>query len=144
MTVINLVLMDNLNRETRKQLVTEEATVADVQTLVTAFLPLWAAVSGLGVQSAEVKFDLTVTPQTPVNPSNIDEGATFNVTTGDGYKTGYKIPGILEAHRLPGGAIDLTDADIIAYFTDFDTGNSRVNANNPTTIDVVNAGVLDK
>lgn len=144
MPVISLTIMDSLNRERTKQLVTELTTVAAIQTFLDAYLPLWAGVSGLGIQRADVVMPLTVSPQTPAANSNIDEGATFNVTTGDTYKTGFKIPGILDALRLPGGAIDLAALGVTNFFADYLTGDARVNKNNPTTVTVVNSGVLDK
>jgi hypothetical protein len=120
MSIIATVsLIDSYARPTTKKLETETSVLADAQTAVTGLLTDLNAITDL--QCVGVSYSLKDGTQifAGVAGSNVDVGATFKVRLADGTVAAYKVPGFPAAKVGPSGEIDVTDADVVAYFDNF-------------------------
>lgn len=123
---ITITLKDGQNRETTHTitLAASITTIAAAQTALDAYLADFQPATGLGVQKAEVSVPLTVTPSTPQDSSNIDEGAKMTILTTDSKKWSYRIPGPVKDGSgvfvyIVGGEVDTGDALITALFANY-------------------------
>lgn len=123
---ITLGLLDGQNRETTITftLVSTITTIADAQTALDAIVADWSGVSGLGIRNAYLSVPLTVTPTTPQDTSNFDEGAKMKILTTDAKNWSFRIPGPLKDVDgvfvyITGGEVDVSDAGIVAFFANY-------------------------
>jgi hypothetical protein len=138
-----VTLIDSQSRQVTKSYETETDVLATAQVAVAALVADLEAVTDLGV----VKVTYTVGDVTLESAagagSNVDVGATFRCRLDNGKIAALKVPGFPIAKCSGGGAVDLTDADVIAYFANFEAaGDFKVSEGNVITS--VLSGQLDK
>lgn len=125
---VTVSLVDGQGRPTSKEfnLATSVNTLAAAQTAVSALLTDFALVSGLGVVSAQLSVPLTVTVTGAQSPlTNYDDGASMTLAMEDGGQFNERIPAPLlnaggdDWAYIAGGAVDVSDAGIIAYYANY-------------------------
>lgn len=142
---VTYTFTDDEGRSTTRTWTTTSSTIALALVDVTAFVAILTAafdcgLSGVTITNKSIADDFAATAD-----ANIDEGATFQVTADDGYDYSIKVPIPKLAIRAGGGAIDLANAQVLAFTNQFLTGGKwRVNNRAPTFVTVVNKGLLDK
>lgn len=141
-------MVDELNRKTTKTFFNTNALIADVLTDIAALSPLLQAIIQGGLVDVIISQASTGGAFTPsAEESNVDEGMAIKVRGADthGYSVGIPMP--RNDLRQAGGAINVADPDVVAFFAKFDgtVGNDwRINLRNPTSIATVLSGTLDK
>ena len=141
---VTFTFTDDNGRSTNRTWTTTSATVADALTDVTAFVVKLTAAFDCGLSGVIITEKSAADDFAAVGNSNIDEGATFKVTAEDGFAYNIKIPIPKAVIRAGGGAIDLTDALVIAFVDQWKTaGKWRVNVRNPQFVVTVDKGLLD-
>lgn len=137
--------LDAYGRVRRQTLTTTATTIADALTNVAAFVPLFDAISDGGLQSVSVNSQDEAEAYAAAAGSNIDVNASLQVQGDDGYKYDLNVPMIQAALVIGGGAIDISDANLVAWTNQFLTGGVwRMNNRTPTFITSVIKGILDK
>lgn len=122
---INVALIDGQGRETSHQLVlqADQDTVAEAQSVLTAWAALYQAAGGGGIASATVTFNLTLTPTAADADSKVGDTAWVKLLLTDGRKPSYGFPmpkktdGVF--NWIEGGNVVKTDTDLLAYFDQF-------------------------
>lgn len=119
-------LIDGQDRETSITLTLPAAvvTISAAQAILDAIVADWPGISGLGLLSATMAVNLTVTPTSAQAASNFDEGALMSILTTDAKTWDFRIPGPLKDEDglfvyITGGKVDTADAGIIAWFANF-------------------------
>lgn len=130
MAVITVQLSDGQGGTGSKEfpLAASVTTVAGAQSALDDLVAAWPAASGAGVSNPTVSFALTMTPIAAEPDSNLDEAARIRLamSTGVGNEN-YRIPapaktgGIFD--YITGGAVDVGDAALTAFFALFATGD---------------------
>lgn len=144
MLAVTFTFTDDNGRSTTRQFTTTSTTLADAITDVADFatkadLIFDSGLAGVVITQKDIAADYAA-----LALSNIDEGATFQVTADDGFKYNIKIPIPTATIRVGGGALDLTDVNVIAFMDLFKTGGKwRVNNRTPTFVVTVDKGLLD-
>jgi len=138
-------LLDSNGRETTRSWFNTQAAIADVLTDAATLAGLLAAITDLAIISCVVTFTDPSVAEAGAAVSNIDEGVTVQVLGADGYKYPVNIPDVPDA-KVSGGAMSTTDADLVAFFNEFDpsTGTWRVNLRNPVGVTQILRATLDK
>jgi len=123
---VTLGLVDGQGRTTTKEvdLVNTVTTIAAAQTAVEALVADWPALSGLGVATASLSVNLTVTPTAAQDTANIDEGAAMKLLMEDGGYFSYRIPGPLKDEDgvfvyITNGEVDVSNAGVTGWFANF-------------------------
>jgi len=143
MWTVNVILVDDLGRQTRKTLQNTVATLADALTAVGAWASAYVAIADLGIVQANlIQIDYSEA-SAAVAGSNIDTGAAFKVALTNGGFASHHIPGLKQSLAIPGGGIDVTDADILTYFGLFEAGGSWRLSDGESITSVV-SGQMDK
>lgn len=122
---ITITLKDGQNRLTSKTVTLDAAItdIGDAQTALDSYLADFAGASDLGIVSASLTTQLTVTPTTAENTSNFDEGVNMTILTTDGKKWNDRIPGPSKTagvfDYVTGGVVDTSDAGIVALYANY-------------------------
>jgi len=136
---------DALERKTSRSFHSTRALIADVIADVAVFAPLWNAVSEGGLQDVVITQTSEAAAFAASAGSNIDENASLKVLGADGFNYDFDLAMPIQVLRLIGGGIDLANIDLLALIAQFQGANAwRVNLRNPTQINTLVAGVLDK
>jgi len=139
----NVLLIDDMNRNTTKRIECEATVLATAIADMTALLSDLAALTTLGVVKVNYSdTDLTGAFATTAG-SNVDTGATFRLQTTDGGVVAYKIPGFDQAKADGNGNIDPLDADVVAFFANFLAAGAFTLADGET-ITAVLSGKMDQ
>lgn len=137
--------LDAYGRVRRQTLTTTATTIALALTEVASFVPLFDAISDGGLQSVSVNSQDEGDAYAAAAGSNIDVNASLQVQGDDGYKYDLNVPMIQAALVIGGGAIDISDANLVAFTNQFLVGGTwRMNNRTPTFITSVIKGILDK
>lgn len=137
--------LDSYGRVRRQTLTTTATTIAAALTDVAAFVPLFDAISDGGLQSISVNSQDEGDAYAAEAGSNIDVNASLQVQGADGYKYDLNVPMIQAALVVGGGAINISDAALVAFTNQFLVGGAwRMNNRTPTAIISVIKGILDK
>jgi hypothetical protein len=146
--IVQFNLIDHNNSVIRKKFWNTNTDLATVLADVAVMAPLLQAIVQGGLQDVTISTeDSSDAFAVSAEESNIDEGMTLSVLGGDGFNYPLKVPMPRSDLRLPGRAIALNDADLVAFLAKFDGGAGndwRINLRNPTTVVSVNSGKLDK
>lgn len=127
MTIFNavIVLEDAYGRQTRKSYELSDISDVDVgaefltaRGLVAGLATDLAALSEANILSYEVK-ERVVYSDVADAGANIDEGITLLVRKADNYKAVLKVPAPINAVIDPDGTVDIADAAVTAYYTNF-------------------------
>lgn len=137
-----VTLIDSLNTITTKTYETETDVLATAQVAVGALIANLLAITDLGVVSVTYSEKDLSEASAAAADSSVDPGATFRVRLDDGYIAAHKVPGFPIGKVAPGRSIDVTDADVVAYFANFEpAGGFTLNRGN--TVDEVLSGTYD-
>ncbi len=137
--------LDTYGRVKRQTLTTTATTIATALTDVAAFVPLFDAISDGGLQSVSVNTQNEDEAFAAAAGSNVDVNASLQVQGADGYKYDLNVPMIQAAMVIGGGAINISDAAMVAFTNQFLVGGAwRMNNRVPTAIISVIKGILDK
>jgi len=143
-SVVKFNFLDGNGRKTSRSIVYDSDVLATVLTGAAALAVLWAPLTDLQLTGVVVTKKDNSVVFAGVSTSNIDENVSVQVLGADGYAYDFDLPDPPTA-KISGGVIALTDADLVAFFAEFDAGSSwRVNLRNPTAVASVVKAVLDK
>lgn len=138
-----VTLTDSLNRITSKRYETETEVLATAQSAVADLITDLEAVTDLGVVEVTYSLKDDTEASAAAAGSNIDSGATFRARLDNGKVAALKVPGFPISKVSSGGSIDVSDADVVAYFANFETaGAFTVNEGN--VISELLSGQFDK
>jgi hypothetical protein len=119
----SVALYDGLGRTINKSYELDTTDFATAQTEVAAMVDDLQAITESEVLSYTVAQRTAYSGTSPVG-SNFDEGATISLRKTDNFKAVHRIPAPTQALRQAGtDAVDTTDADLIAYFGNWISGN---------------------
>ena len=146
--VVNVVLVDGQDRETSLSLVLQSdvTTLAGAQAAFDAWDDLYVAAGGGGIASASVTFPLTVTPTSADPDSKIGDTGWVKLLLADGRKPSYGFPmpkktdGVF--NWIVGGAVQKTDADLVAYFDQFKTAGALAYGRYTATVLAAAGGII--
>lgn len=146
---LSVTLMDAYGRETSKRFeFQDKVLLADYVLNANGLLTDLAAVTDLEIiRASMVLTDGLSIPESGVEGSNIDVGATFSgfVEGGDGKKATLKVPGIKPAFVGPLGIIDVEDVTVAAFLEHWLEGdNDDFYLSDGETISDWIVGTLDK
>jgi hypothetical protein len=120
MTIVATVsLIDSLNTQVTKRFECEAATLAIAAVDLNLLITDLEAISELGVVSITYSEKDVAEASSPAALSSVDMGATFRVRVADGGIASHKVPGFPIAKVDTNRNIDVTDADVVAYFDNF-------------------------
>lgn len=113
------------------------ATLAQIQTYVTNYVPLQRAIQGPTIEVAEVTFSLTV-PSNAVAAANINaqNGARFSFANASLNKWGIWIPGLDPTLFVGKKDINTADANVVSWLAYITTGNGTIAPCNEAEQDV--------
>lgn len=138
-------LEDEFGRKTSRTWKNTSATIADCLADVAVIGPLLDAVIQGGMTGVNISTADDATTFVATSPSNIDENASIKVRGADSREYDFDLPMPIAAVRLAGGAIDVANVNLVAFFDQFlAAAKWRVNLFNPTDIVQVISGTLDK
>jgi hypothetical protein len=140
--IATVTLVDSLNTQVKKRYEMETDVLATAQTVMVDVIADLEAVTDLGVVSiAYTEKDDTLESAAAAN-SSVDAGATFRLRLTDGGVAVHKIPGFPIAKVSSNRNIDVSDADVVAYFNNFfDAG--ALTLSDGETISAVLSGTFD-
>ena len=119
-----VTLVDSLNTQVTKRYECEATTLTQAAIDVGLLITDLEAVTDLGVVSVTYsEKDVSEASAAAAN-SNVDEGATFRLRLADGGIASHKVPGFPIAKVGGNRAIDPTDADVVAYFENFEAAGT--------------------
>lgn len=137
--------LDSKGRVKRQTHTVTDTTIAAALTSTTAFVALFDAVSGGGLQSVSIAIQDDGDAFAAEAGSSIDRNGTLQVQGDDGFKYPLNIPMIDDDLVTGGGAITIGAAELVSFTDQFLTaGKWRVNNRFPTFITSVISGQLDK
>lgn len=115
----SITMVDSYGRKTIKRIETDEPVLADAITALTAYMTDLDAVTDL--QATKITYHDIETGVVFAGEadSNLDVGATFRVLLDNGKEAAHKIPGFPASLVGAGGQIDVTGAEVVAYFANF-------------------------
>src|SRR5262245_38260778 len=122
---ITITLKDGQDRLTTKTVTLSAAitTLSAMQTALDSYLADFVGASDLGVVSASVTSQLTVTSTTAEATSNFDEGVNFSILTTDGKKWNDRIPGPSKTSGVfdyvTGRVADTSNAGVVALYANY-------------------------
>jgi lipoprotein signal peptidase len=141
--VATVSFVDGFGRQTTKRIETTATTIADAQSQVAAYLVDLNPLTDL--QAVGATFSMKDPGQVFVGTatSNLDVGATFRVRLESGKLASHKIAGFPLSLVGSGGAINVADALVQAYFNNFKT-TGELRLSDGEAITDVETGELDK
>lgn len=135
---------DSRARSTSRTFVNNQALIATVITDVGVLAPLWNTITDLELVDVVITQVNTDDAFAGAATSNVDENTSVKVQGADNRVYDVDLPDLPDA-KHPIAALDITDADVVAFFDEFDAASHwRVNLNNPTDITAILSGLLDK
>lgn len=138
-----LTLVDAMNRNTSKELECEATVLATALTDIDDYLVDLATVSDLGLTKINYSEKDVADAYAATAGSNVDTGATFRLLLSDGNIIAYKIPGFKQSLADGAGNIDPADADVAAYFDNFEAAGAFTVGRLRTVVTVL-SGEMDK
>jgi len=135
-------LMDDLNTSVTKRYEMEATTLAQAAIDMGVLAADLLAVTDLGIVSVTYSIKDTAEASSPASGSNVDTGATFRLRLDSGKVASHKIPGFPQSKVGGNRAIDPADADVAAYFGNFETAGA-FKLSDGETVDVVLSGTYD-
>lgn len=117
-----LTLVDSMGREVTKRIETNQTTLVDAAGAISDYIIDLEAVTDLGSIGSSYSAVGSGNTFSVTSGSNVDTGATFKVLTGTGKKAAHHVPGFKQSLAGGGGAIDVTQNEVVAYFANFLTG----------------------
>lgn len=143
---VTIRLRDSFNREVTKRIETNETVLADAIDAISGvggYLSTLNPFTDLQYIGATYSTPLDVTGAfAGAAGSNVDQGATFQVQTTTGKRASHKVPGFPTSLVGAGGVIDVTQAEVVAYFAHFISGSLRLS--DGEAVAIVLSGQLDK
>ena len=137
-------LMDSRARRTSRTYHNTTALVATVLTDIGVLAALWDTITDLALIDAVITQVDASEAFSGAAVSNIDENTSVKAMGADGRTYDVDMPDMPDALH-PGESLDVTDADVVAWFDEFGVANNwRVNLSNPTAITLLLSGLLDK
>jgi hypothetical protein len=138
-----VTLIDSFNSTVSKRYDMEATTLSQALTDMTALVADLEAVTDLGVVSVTFSQKDVSLESAAGADSNIDVGATFRVRLDNGKVAAHKVPGFPQSKVSSDRNIDVADADVAAYFANFEAaGAFKISETNVIT--AVLSGKLDK
>jgi hypothetical protein len=135
-------LMDDLNTSVTKRYEMEATTLAQAAIDMGVLAAHLLAVTDLGIVSVTYSIKDTAEASSPAAGSNVDTGATFRLRLDSGKVASHKIPGFPQSKVGGNRAIDPADADVVAYFGNFETAGA-FKLSDGETVDIVLSGTYD-
>lgn len=114
--IAQLVLQDSRKRRTTKRIETTTDVLATAITDVASLATELAVLTDLELIAVNFTNKDTSSNFAGVADSNVDVGATFQVRLADGRAASHKLPGFPMSKVNDDGGINVTDADVAAYF----------------------------
>lgn len=138
-------LIDGMNRVIGRTFSNNRATVAEVLTDVAVLWPLLAVITKGGLQEVIIHQVSQATQGAADATSNKDTGMTLTLDTTGVKDYGMRIPMPEEALKLAGGAVDTSNAGLLAFLAEFDAAKPwKVNLANPVSYVSIVKGTIDK
>ncbi len=135
---------DSRGRTVSRSIHNTAALIADVLTDVGVLGPLWDALTDLAFEQVVITQRDDSDAFAGAAISNRDENTSVKVMGEDGYVYDFDLPDVPDA-KHPGESLDVTDADVVAFFDEFETADRwRINLRTPTAIASLISGKLDK
>lgn len=132
--VATVVLQDSLNTQVTKRFECEATTLAQAAIDMNLLITDLEAITDLGVVSITYSEKDITEASAPAANSSVDAGATFRVRLDNGKVAAHKVPGFPIAKVSTDRNIDVTDADVVAYFDNFlAAGNFTLSEGNVVT-----------
>lgn len=122
--VATVTLVDSLNTQVTKRYECEASTLAQAAIDMTGLITDLEAISDLGIVSINYSEKDVTEASAAAEDSNVDVGATFRVRLADGGVASHKVPGFPIAKVGGNRAIDPDDADVAAYFENFEAAGA--------------------
>jgi len=135
-------LMDDLNTSVTKRYEMEATTLSQAAIDMGVLAAHLLAITDLGIVSVTYSIKDTAEASSPAADSNVDVGATFRLRLDSGKVASHKVPGFPISKVGGNRAIDPADADVAAYFGDFETAGA-FRLSDGETVDVVLSGTFD-
>lgn len=137
--------IDGFNRQTQRSWWSTSTLLVDALTDIAALASAINALSDGGLDGVVITNVDTSEDFAAVAGSNVDDNASIQVLGGDGYKYDFNLPMPITALFNADGTVDTSNAALATLMGLFATGdNWRINLRNPTDIDSVVGGTLDK
>ena len=140
--IATVQLMDDLNTSVSKRYEMEATTLAQAAIDIGVLAADLFAVTDLGIVSVTFSQKDVSEASSPAAGSNVDTGATFRLRLDSGKVASHKIPGFPQSKVGGNRAIDPADADVAAYFGNFETAGA-FKLSDGETVDVVLSGTYD-
>lgn len=140
--IATVVLSDDLNTYVSKRYEMEATTLAQALIDIGVLAADLLAVTDLGIVSVTFSEKSLAEASSPAASSNVDTGATFRLRLDSGKVASHKIPGFPQSKVGGNRAIDPADADVAAYFGNFETAGAFT-LSDGETVDVVLSGTYD-
>lgn len=135
---------DSRARTTSRTFVNTQALIANVLLDIATLAALWDTITELQLVDVVMTQVDTTEAFAGAATSNVDENTSVKVQGADNRIYDVDLPDLPDA-KHPIAALDITDADVVAFFDEFAVGNNwRVNLNNPTDVTAILSGLLDK
>lgn len=138
-----ITLIDGKNRQCTKRFETETDVLATAQAAVATLVTNLEAITDLGVVIVTYSNADDTEASAADAASNIDTGATFRCRLDNGKIAAHKVPGFPLSKVQTGGNIDVEDADVAAYFANFEAAGAFT-LSDGQVITAVLSGMLDK
>jgi len=137
-TTVSVKSVDPYNRSKRSLLrFADTATLAQIQSFVTAWVPLQRAIQGPQIVAAEVTFSLTVPANAAATADiNGQEGARFSFQNASLNKWGLWIPGILPTYKVGKKDIDTAPQAMVDFLEAVVVGDGTIAPVNEASQDV--------
>lgn len=137
-------LMDSRGRRTSRTYHNNQPLIATVLTDITTLSGLWDTITDLALMDVVITQANSDDAFAGAAVSNIDENTSVKALGADNRVYDVDLPDMPDA-KHPIAALDVTDADVVAWFDEFGVANNwRVNLSNPTAITLLISGLLDK
>jgi len=138
-----VTLQDGKKRQTTKRVETETDVLATAQLAVVDLAVDLLAVTDLGIVTVTYTLADDTEASAADAASNVDVGATIRCRLDNGKVAAYKIPGFPLAKVNPGGGIDVSDADVVAFFANFEAAGGFTLSEGNVVTELL-SGQLDK
>lgn len=122
--VASVTLVDSLNTQVTKRYETETDVLATAQTAMGELIADLEAITDLGVVSVTYSLKDASEASNAAANSSVDSGATFRCRLADGSVAVHKVPGFPISKVGGNRAIDPEDADVAAYFANFEAAGA--------------------
>lgn len=139
---LSFTLEDDYGRKTTRSFLLNAVDFPAAQAAAAAFAVDYNGATMLALTETRLT-DVNAVAGSPDVGANVDEGATFSCSLATPNKfAATKLPGVIEAARLTGGVIDLSNALIALYVGHFTSG--VVTLSDGETVTAFIKGVLDR